>query len=116
MSAFDAAEVLPDDLLERFRERAVVHDRENTFPSDDGAVLTAESEGFVKRFDKNGKFVELAAHATLSGGCKNVAVATSKDGKKIYLMDLPGSRFLIFERKAPASVAANWTEHQGDRR
>lgn len=79
----------------------------NTFPSDDGAILTAESEGFVKRFDKNGKYVELVAHATLSGGCKNVAVASSKDGKKIYLMDLPGSRFLIFERKAQPTVAAN---------
>jgi alkylation response protein AidB-like acyl-CoA dehydrogenase len=41
MSAFDAAEVLPDDLLERFRERAVVHDRENTFPSDDLEELRA---------------------------------------------------------------------------
>jgi hypothetical protein len=75
----------------------------NTFPSDDGAVLTAESEGFVKRFDKNGKFVELVAHATLTGGCKNVAVASSKDGKRIYLMDLPGSRFLVFERKVATS-------------
>lgn len=32
---FDAAQYLPDDLLERIRERAVVHDRENTFPQQD---------------------------------------------------------------------------------
>ncbi len=32
---FDAAEYLPDDLLARIRERAAVHDRENTFPQQD---------------------------------------------------------------------------------
>lgn len=35
MSAFDPAEFLPDDLLERIRERAPIHDRENTFPEED---------------------------------------------------------------------------------
>jgi len=38
---FDPAEILPDDLLERFRSRAAVHDRENTFPDDDLADLKA---------------------------------------------------------------------------
>lgn len=32
---FDPAELLPEDLLETFRERAAVHDRENTFPEED---------------------------------------------------------------------------------
>lgn len=41
MSAFDPAEFLPDDLLARFRERAVIHDRENTFPDADLAELKA---------------------------------------------------------------------------
>jgi len=35
VSTFDAAAFLPDDLLERIRERAAVHDRENTFPQQD---------------------------------------------------------------------------------
>jgi len=35
VSTFDAAAFLPDDLLERIRERAAVHDRENTFPQHD---------------------------------------------------------------------------------
>lgn len=35
MSAFDPADHLPDDLLERIRERAAVHDQENTFPQQD---------------------------------------------------------------------------------
>lgn len=32
---FDPAQHLPDDLLERIRERAPIHDRENTFPEQD---------------------------------------------------------------------------------
>jgi alkylation response protein AidB-like acyl-CoA dehydrogenase len=39
MSAFDPADILSDDLLARIRERAVVHDRENTFPDEDLAEL-----------------------------------------------------------------------------
>ncbi|KRB38974.1 acyl-CoA dehydrogenase family protein [Microbacterium sp. Root180] len=39
MTAFDAAAFLPDDLLERIRDRAPTHDRENTFPDADLAEL-----------------------------------------------------------------------------
>ncbi len=39
MTAFDPAAFLPDDLLGRIRERAAIHDRENTFPDDDLAEL-----------------------------------------------------------------------------
>ncbi|UNK71838.1 acyl-CoA dehydrogenase family protein [Microbacterium sp. H1-D42] len=38
---FDPTVHLPDDLLERIRERATVHDRENTFPQDDLDELRA---------------------------------------------------------------------------
>ncbi|QIG40106.1 acyl-CoA/acyl-ACP dehydrogenase [Microbacterium sp. 4R-513] len=38
---FDPTVILPDELLDRFRERAAVHDRENTFPVDDLEDLTA---------------------------------------------------------------------------
>ncbi|WP_194421885.1 acyl-CoA dehydrogenase family protein [Microbacterium abyssi] len=36
---FDPAQYLPDDLLDRIRERAPIHDRENTFPEQDLAEL-----------------------------------------------------------------------------
>jgi alkylation response protein AidB-like acyl-CoA dehydrogenase len=39
VAPFDPREILTDELLERFRERASVHDRENTFPDDDLADL-----------------------------------------------------------------------------
>ncbi|MFV0320582.1 MAG: acyl-CoA dehydrogenase family protein, partial [Microbacterium sp.] len=41
MNEFDPRTILPDALLERFRERAAAHDRENTFPDDDLAELRA---------------------------------------------------------------------------
>jgi alkylation response protein AidB-like acyl-CoA dehydrogenase len=37
--SFDPTTYLPDDLLERIRERAPIHDRENTFPDQDLAEL-----------------------------------------------------------------------------
>ncbi|AXK44653.1 acyl-CoA dehydrogenase family protein [Brachybacterium saurashtrense] len=37
--SLSADDLLPDSLLETFRERAAVHDRENTFPEDDLADL-----------------------------------------------------------------------------
>ena len=79
----------------------------NTFPAENGTVLTAESEGFIKRFDKDGKYVEFVAQARLRGGCKNVAIASSKDGKRVYCMDLPESRLLVFAPKKPSTIAAN---------
>lgn len=41
MSAFDPSELLPDELLERMRERAPIHDRDNTFPEADLEELRA---------------------------------------------------------------------------
>ena len=41
VSDFDPTGILPDDLIGRIRDRAAVHDRENTFPEQDLADLTA---------------------------------------------------------------------------
>ena len=38
-ASWSPGELLPDELLERFRGRAADHDRENTFPHDDLAEL-----------------------------------------------------------------------------
>jgi hypothetical protein len=69
-----------------------------------GDVLTAESEGFVKRFNSKGEFVSLIGKRPLTGGCKNVSVASSPDGKLVYMCDLPGSQIVIFSEK-PKAVA-----------
>jgi hypothetical protein len=69
-----------------------------------GDIFTAESEGVIKRFSGKGDFVALVAKRPLSGGCKNVAVAASADGRLIYCCDKPGSRINIFEEK-PKTLA-----------
>jgi hypothetical protein len=64
-----------------------------------GDILTAESEGIVKRFNAKGEFVSLVGYAKLTGGCKNVAVAASPKGDRVYFCDLPGSRVIILGAK-----------------
>jgi hypothetical protein len=68
-----------------------------------GDILTAESEGVVKRFTAKGEYAGLVASVKLSGGCKNVAVAVSPDNSRIYFCDLPGSKILILAKKDSAA-------------
>jgi hypothetical protein len=70
----------------------------------DGTVYTAESEGFVKEFSSKGDFVKLVAHASVTGGCKNVAVAATPDGKTIYFCDQPGSQIIVLALKTTAKI------------
>lgn len=71
-----------------------------------GDVYTSESEGIVKRFNAKGEFVEFVGMVKLTGGCKNVAVAASVSGDRVYFCDQPGSQFIILERKPVAETTA----------
>lgn len=64
----------------------------------DGNVVTAESEGRMKCFSPDGKYAGLVGNAKVGGGCKNVAVAVSPDGKHAYFYDQQGSQIIIFDR------------------
>jgi hypothetical protein len=64
-----------------------------------GDIVTAESEGIVKRFSSTGDFLGLVGYAKLTGGCKNVAVAASPKGDRVYFCDLPGSRIIVLAAK-----------------
>jgi hypothetical protein len=68
----------------------------------DGSVVTSESEGLMKCFSAKGDFVGLMGSAKVSGGCKNVAVAVSPDGKRAYFYDQVGSQIILFERSDSA--------------
>ena len=68
----------------------------------DGDVITSESEGLVKRFSPSGEFLGFIGKAKVGGGCKNVAVAASPDGKKVYFYDLQGSKIIILSRRESA--------------
>jgi hypothetical protein len=61
----------------------------------DGQILTAESEGIIRRFSTTGEYLGLVGRVTLTGGCKNVAVSASPDGERVYFCDLPGSRIIV---------------------
>ena len=65
-----------------------------------GEVLTSESEGYIKKFTKEGSFLGVVGQAKVSGGCKNVAIAMSPTGDKAYFFDLQGSRIVILDKAA----------------
>ncbi|WP_313355671.1 acyl-CoA dehydrogenase family protein [Microbacterium sp.] len=78
MSAFDPARHLPDDLLERIRERAAVHDRENTFPQHDLDEL--REAGYLSILvprERGGAGLGLAEAATLQQRLASAAPATA---------------------------------------
>mgnify|MGYP001488175850 CR=1 FL=1 len=71
----------------------------------DGTVLTAESEGYVKRFSADGTYLGNVGAAKIQGGCKNVAVAAAPDGDVIYFCDQPGSRIIVLTKKSGGSAS-----------
>jgi hypothetical protein len=71
----------------------------------DGNILTSESEGKVKCFTPEGKYIGLAGNAPVAGGCKNVAIGTSKEGKFIYFYDLGGSQIIILAKQEDTKPA-----------
>lgn len=75
----------------------------------EGEVYTSESEGVVKKWSSEGKFLGTIGVAKLTGGCKNVAVAASPKGDRVYFCDLPGSKIIILAEKpkTPAAAAGN---------
>ncbi|MFF7293342.1 acyl-CoA dehydrogenase family protein [Microbacterium sp. NPDC008134] len=78
MSAFDPAVFLPDDLLERIRERAPIHDRENTFPQQDLDELRAAGYlSILVPTDRGGAGLGLAEAAVLQQRLASAAPATA---------------------------------------
>lgn len=75
---FDPADFLPDDLLERIRERAPVHDRENTFPEQDLEEL--KDAGYLKILvpaERGGGGLSLAQAALLQQRLATASPATA---------------------------------------
>lgn len=78
MTAFDPARHLPDDLLERIRERAPIHDRENTFPQQDLDELRAAGYlSILVPADRGGAGLSLAEAAVLQQRLASAAPATA---------------------------------------
>lgn len=78
MNGFDPTAILSDELLERFRERAAVHDRENTFPAEDLAELTAAGYlAILVRSELGGGGLGLAEASVLQQRLATAAPATA---------------------------------------
>lgn len=77
-SGFDPADHLPDDLLERVRSRAAIHDRENTFPQEDLDEL--RDAGYLRILvpaERGGAGLGLAEAAILQQRLAGAAPATA---------------------------------------
>ncbi|MGF6823135.1 alkylation response protein AidB-like acyl-CoA dehydrogenase [Microbacterium sp. ZKA21] len=75
---FDPSVHLPDDLLERIRERAPIHDRENTFPQQDLEELRdAGYLGILVPKDRGGAGLGLEQAAILQQRLATAAPATA---------------------------------------
>ncbi len=78
MTSFDPARFLPDDLLARIRERAAVHDRDNTFPHDDLDDLRAAGYlGILVPTAQGGAGLSLAEASLLQQRLAGAAPATA---------------------------------------
>jgi hypothetical protein len=72
-----------------------------------GKVYTAESEGIVRLFGKDGKEEGVLGSVKISGGCKNVAIGVSKDGNTVFFCDQPGSKIHLLTRKAESAKSTS---------
>lgn len=79
----------------------------------EGDVLTAESgAGLIKRFTPEGEFVCSIGKADLQSGCKHVAIAASKDGSKMFMIDVPREAIIVLEKvESTSDVAGNVSEN-----
>lgn len=78
MSAFDPSVFLPDDLLDRIRERAPLHDRENTFPQQDlDELRDAGYLSILVPAERGGAGLGLAEAAVLQQRLATAAPATA---------------------------------------
>jgi phosphoglycolate phosphatase-like HAD superfamily hydrolase len=72
-----------------------------------GEVYTAESNlGRIKRFSRDGEFLGLVGTASIIPGCKHVAIAVSKDGKRVYMLDITRNQINILEEGAAPEKTA----------
>lgn len=65
----------------------------------EGELYTSESQGAVKRFTPEGKFLGLVGTPRLGGGCLNVSVAVSADASRVFVLDTDAGAIRVLARK-----------------
>ena len=67
-------------------------------------VYTAEATlGRIKRFTATGEFLGLVGSVDIVPGCKNVAIAVSQDGSRVYMLDITRSHIVVMSVKPAAA-------------
>jgi hypothetical protein len=65
----------------------------------DGVVYTSESNvGRIKRFSPEGELLGVLGTVTIVPGCKHVPIGISKDGEKVFLLDITRSHIVVMEK------------------
>jgi hypothetical protein len=68
----------------------------NAFVVDD-AIYTAESNGIIKRFDRQGRYQRDVGSSNVGFGCKNVAFAVDENRNRLYVLDYDQSAISVLE-------------------
>jgi len=66
-----------------------------------GDVYTAESNtGRIKRFSADGELKDFIGDVKLVPGCKNVSIAVSPDGDRVYMLDITRNHIVLMKKKS----------------
>lgn len=64
-----------------------------------GNLYVAESNGAVKHFTPDGKFVGMVGVASVQPGCKNSCVAATADDKHLFYIDIQKSQIIVLAKQ-----------------
>ncbi|MFM7206270.1 MAG: hypothetical protein ACKO4T_06355 [Planctomycetaceae bacterium] len=71
----------------------------NACAGPDGSLLLSESNGIVKQFTPDGTLVDILGAAGVRPGCKNSSIGFSRDGSRLYYLDIENGRVLVLEKR-----------------
>lgn len=66
-----------------------------------GNLFVSESNGTVKHFTPEGKYLGLVGVAKVEAGCKNSCVAVNADESRLYYIDIDHSKIIVLSREEP---------------
>ncbi len=66
--------------------------------SKDGNLFVSESNGVVKHFTPEGKYLGIVGVAKVQAGCKNSCVAVNADESRLYYIDIYQSKIIVLSR------------------
>jgi hypothetical protein len=73
----------------------------------DDAVYTAEDDtGRIKRYSASGKLLGLVGAVELKPGCKNCSISVSKDGNRVYMLDITRNFIVRLDTRSADEIAA----------